>query len=82
MSDDVPGAVVKVIEVVGSSPNSFSEAVQNAVRVASRTVRSIKGVDVLSASAEVGPDGELRTYKVDCKLAFLVEGSETGSAGE
>ena len=31
-SDRTAGAVVKVIEVVGSSPNSFSDAVRNAVK--------------------------------------------------
>ena len=75
MSDDIPGAVVKVVELVGSSQSSFSDAVRNAVRVASRTIRNIRGVDVISSSAEVGSDGELTLYKVDCKIAFVVEGS-------
>ncbi len=79
MAKDVPGAVVKVIEVVGSSSSSFSDAVRNAVAVASRTIRNIKGVDVISSSAEVGPNGEITTYKVDCKIAFVLEG--TGEAG-
>jgi flavin-binding protein dodecin len=78
MAKDIPGAVVKVIEVVGSSSTSFSDAVRNAVAVASRTIRNIKGVDVISSSAEVGPDGQLTTYKVDCKIAFVLEG--TGEA--
>ena len=53
---DVPGAVVKVIELVGSSPKSFSEAVRNAVRTASQTIRNIRGVDVINSSADVGDD--------------------------
>lgn len=79
---DVPGAVVKVIEVVGSSSTSFSDAVRQAVRVASGSVRNIKGVDVISTTAEVGPTGELDLYKAHCKIAFLVEGTEAseGSA--
>ena len=75
MGDDVPGAVVKVIEVVGSSQTSFSDAVRNAVKTASRTIRHIQGVDVLSSSAEVGDGGEITNYKVQCKLAFLIEHS-------
>jgi dodecin len=78
MAGEQPGGVVKVIELVGSSESSFSDAVRNAVRVASRTIRNIQGVDVISSNAEVGPDGELTLYKVNCKVAFLVEG---GSAG-
>ncbi len=67
------GGVVSVIELVGSSPNSFSDAVRNAVRTASQTVRNIRGVEVLSSSADVGADGELSLYKVNCKVAFLLE---------
>lgn len=73
MSEEIPGAVVKIIEVVGSSRNSFSDAVRNAVRTASSTIRNIVGVDVISSSAEV-EGGELSVYKVNCKLAFIVEG--------
>jgi flavin-binding protein dodecin len=80
MPEDVPGGVVKVIELVGSSTSSFSDAVRNAVATASRTVRNIQGVHVLSSSADVGSTGELTLYKVNCKIAFLIEG--TGSASE
>jgi flavin-binding protein dodecin len=76
---DIPGAVVKVIELVGSSPNSFSDAVRNAVRTASKTIRNVRGVDVISSTAEVGEDGEISTYKVNCKIAFVVETGEVGA---
>jgi flavin-binding protein dodecin len=69
------GSVVKVIELVGSSPRSFSDAVRAAVKTASRTIRNISGVDVISSSAEVGADGELTNYKVNVKIAFVIESS-------
>ena len=77
---EVPGGVVKVIELVGSSPNSFSDAVRNAVRTASETIRNIRGVEVISSSADVGDNGELTLYKVNLKIAFLIErgGSASG----
>ena len=78
MAKDVVGGVVKVIELVGSSPNSFSDAVRNAVRVASKSIRNIRGVEVLSSTAEVGEGGDLTNYKVQCKIAFLVESSSVG----
>ncbi len=73
MGDEVPGGVVKVIELVASSRSSFSDAVRNAVRTASRTVRGIQGVEVISSTADVDDAGELSLYKVNCKVAFLVE---------
>lgn len=75
------GSVVKVIELVGNSSNSFSDAVRNAVKTASRTIRNISGVDVISSSAEVGADGELTNYKVNVKIAFVIESSEAANAG-
>ncbi|HEX2235141.1 MAG TPA: dodecin family protein [Actinomycetota bacterium] len=76
MAQDIPGAVVKVIELVGSSPDSFSDAVRNAVKTASKSLRNIRGVEVLSSTAEVGDGGEISNYKVQCKIAFVIEGSE------
>ncbi len=79
MANEVPGGVVKVIELVGSSPNSFSDAVRQAVRIASQTIRNIKGVEVYSSNADVGENGEITLYKVQVKIAFLIESSEAGS---
>ena len=65
--------VVKVEEFVGSSPQSFSDAVRSVVRRASQTLRNIRGVEVISSTAEVDENGELALYKVNCKVAFVVE---------
>ncbi|MCA1727706.1 MAG: dodecin family protein [Actinobacteria bacterium] len=73
---DTPGAVVTVIELVGSSPNSFSDAVRNAVKRATKTIRHVRGVDVVSSTADVGEDGELTAYKVTVRIAFVLETSE------
>jgi flavin-binding protein dodecin len=70
---EVPGGVVKVIELVGSSQESFSDAVRNAVRTAAQTIRNIRGVDVISSQADVNENGDLSLYKVNVKIAFLIE---------
>jgi len=82
-TEDRVGGVVKVIELVGSSPSSFSDAVRNAVKTAASTVRNIKGVDVISSSADVDDNGDLVNYRVNVKIAFLIEASaaEAGAAG-
>lgn len=79
MTDETIGGVVKVIEVVGSSPNSFSDAVRNAVREASRTLHNLRGVEVLSTNAEI-EGNELTNYKAHCKIAFVVD--RTSSYGD
>ena len=42
-----PPAVVRVIELVGVSSKSWSDAAQQAVTLASKTLRHITGLDVL-----------------------------------
>lgn len=73
MASEETGGVVKITELVGSSPNSFSDAVRNAVREAAKTIRGIQGVEVISSNASVDESGELSNYKVNVKIAFLVE---------
>jgi flavin-binding protein dodecin len=79
MPEDIPGAVVKVTELVGSSTESFSDAVRQAVKIASQSIRNITGVDVISSQADVDENGNLSLYKVNVKIAFVVE--RGGSAG-
>jgi dodecin len=70
--------VVKVIELVGNSPTSFSDAVKSAVATPSQTIRNITGVDVISSNATV-ENGAITLYKVQVKIAFLVDASSVGS---
>jgi flavin-binding protein dodecin len=68
-----PPAVVRVIELVGVSGKSWSDAAQQAVTRAARTIRHITGVEVLRSTAIV-KDGKIIEYHVNLKLAFIVEG--------
>jgi flavin-binding protein dodecin len=65
--------VIKIIELVGVSGESFSAAVRNAVSEASKTIRGISGVDVIQSSAKVGDDGNITEYHVNVKIAFKLE---------
>ncbi len=64
--------VAKVITLIGSSPNSFAEAAQNAVTEAAKTLRGITGADVVSMSCEVEGD-RITTYRTTVNIAFAVE---------
>ena len=77
MADEVPGGVVKIIELVGSSPSSFSDAVRSAVATASKTLRNISGVDVISSNATV-ENGQISLYKVQVKIAFVLDPGRAG----
>jgi dodecin len=70
-----PPAVVRVIELVGVSSQSWSDAAQQAVARTSQTVRHITGLDVVKSSAVV-KNGKIVEYHVNVKVAFIIEGSE------
>jgi dodecin len=63
-------AVVKIIELVGSSTESSDAAVQAALNDAKQTLRNIKAVDVVST----GLRGEnLDEWRAHVRVAFLIE---------
>ncbi len=64
--------VAKVIELVGSSPKSFDDAVRSAVEDAAKTVKGITGVDVVGMTAKVEGDS-LIEFRANVKVAFSVE---------
>jgi flavin-binding protein dodecin len=65
-------SVAKIIELVGTSDKSWQDAVENAVRRASKTVRNIRGVDVLGWTGKVEA-GKIVQYRADVKVSFVVE---------
>lgn len=65
-------AVVKVVELVGSSKEGWGAAAQEAVREASQSLRHITGVDVIKQTAHV-EDGKITEYRTTLNVAFVVE---------
>ena len=65
-------AVLKVIEVIGSSKKSFEDAVSNVVKEASKTVKNIKSVYVKDMQVKVN-DNQVSEYRVNTKVSFLIE---------
>jgi flavin-binding protein dodecin len=66
-------SVVKVVELVGQSEKSWEEAVQLAVKEAAKTLRNIRGVEVLNMTGDVSPEGDITGYRADVQVAFEVE---------
>ncbi len=66
-------AVVKILELVGSSKKSSDDAAQQALKQAQGSLRNIRAIDVVST----GLRGEnLDEWRAHVRVAFLVEGSE------
>lgn len=71
-------SVVKVITLVGQSPESFAKAAEVAISEASRTIRNIKSFQVDQLSGEVA-DGKIANYRASVQIAFVVDRND-GSA--
>jgi len=65
-------AIVKVIEVIASSDKSFDDAVKQAVKETSKTIRNIDSVWVKDMKAHV-KDGKIKSYGVICKVSFRLD---------
>lgn len=65
-------SIVKVIEVIASSENSFDEAVENALREASKSVKNISSVYVKHFKANV-ENNKIVSYGVNAKVSFTVD---------
>jgi hypothetical protein len=64
--------IVKVIEVIASSDKSFDDAVKQAVKETSKTIRNIDSVWVKDMKAHV-KDGKIKSYGVICKVSFRLD---------
>ena len=62
-------SVYKVIELVGSSENSWEEAVQNAVDVASESLRDLRICEVVKLDTKI-EDGKIKAFRARVQLSF------------
>lgn len=65
-------SIVKVIEVIASSPNSFDEAVKNCVAEVTETVNNVDSVYVKDMKCHV-KEGKITSYGVICNVSFRVD---------
>lgn len=65
-------AVLKVIEVLSNSNESWEDATKKAVKHAAKTVKNIKSVYVQDQSAIVDGD-DVTEFRVNLKLTFEVK---------
>jgi flavin-binding protein dodecin len=62
----------KIIELVGTSPTSFAEAVRAAVTEASKTLRNMAWFEVVAERGRID-DGKVTEFQVTVKVGFKLE---------
>ncbi len=65
-------AVIKTIDLVGVSKESWRDAAQQALSEASRTIRGIHEMDVLDTSCKV-EEGQIVEYLTHVQIKFRIE---------
>ncbi|MFO7715784.1 dodecin family protein [Desulfosarcina sp.] len=62
-------SVYKVIELVGTSPNSWEEAAKNAVETASRSLKDLRVAEITKLDMKV-EGGKVTAYRSRVNLSF------------
>ena len=65
----VGNAVYKVVEVIGTSTQSWEDAAKNAVETAGRKLRDLRVAEVVKTDMTV-KDGKVQTYRARVLLSF------------
>jgi len=71
----VPESVYKVIELVGTSTESWEKAAAAAVKRASQTLRDLRVAEISQLDMQL-KDGKVQSYRAKIKVSFKYEGGE------
>ena len=67
-------SVGKIVELVGSSDKGWGDASQDAVNEAMKTIRGIRGIEIVDQTALVdSKTAKITKYRTCVKLSFGVE---------
>jgi dodecin len=68
-------SVYKVVELIGTSRNSWEEAAKEAVTRAGRSLRDLRVAEVAEMDMVVGDDGDVEAYRTKLKVSFKHDGN-------
>lgn len=67
------GSVYKVIEIIGTSTESWEKAAAAAIQKAAKTLRDLRIAEVVEMDMQL-EDGKVRAYRTKVKVSFKYEG--------
>jgi dodecin len=71
--DDMPGSVYDVIELIGSSKESWEKAADNAIERASKSLRNLRVAEIVEFDMQLDAKGKVEAYRTKVRLSFKVE---------
>ena len=64
-------SVYKVIELIGSSAQSWEKAAENAITTAAKTIQDIRVAEVVESDLVV-EEGKIKAYRVKLQVSFKI----------
>ena len=71
----MPDSVYKVIELIGTSKESWEKAASSAVTRASKTLRDLRVAEVVKLDMQLDETGAIEAYRAKLNVSFKFEGS-------
>ena len=68
-------SVYKVIELIGTSKDSWEKAAASAVERAAKTLRDLRVAEVAELDLQLDAEGKVEAYRAKLKVSFKFEGS-------
>ena len=68
-------SVYKVIEVIGSSKESWEMAAANAIEQASKTLRDLRVAEIVEFDLQLDGKGKIEAYRTKLNISFKFEGN-------
>jgi flavin-binding protein dodecin len=69
----MPDSVYKIIELVGTSPDSWEKAAANAINLAAKSLRDLRIAEIAELDLQL-EGGKILAYRAKVKLSFKYEG--------
>ena len=73
--DEMPESVYKVIELVGTSGESWEKAAANAVDQAAKSLRDLRVAEVIKLDLQLDAKGKIEAYRAKLSVSFKFEGT-------
>ncbi|HVN71895.1 MAG TPA: dodecin family protein [Desulfomonilia bacterium] len=71
----MPESVYKVIEIIGTSTESWEMAAQAAIKTASKSLKDLRIAEVVELDLQI-EDGKVVNYRTKLSISFKYQGKE------
>jgi flavin-binding protein dodecin len=73
--DNMPESIYDVIQLIGTSKESWEKAAANAVEQASKSLRDVRIAEIVELDMQLDAKGKVEAYRAKVQLSFKLEGS-------